>query len=173
MARSEGVEDGFDAFFTDCLPVVLSLGRRLTGNAFEAQDVAIEALGRAFAQWGRVSRLDYPQAWVLRVAVNLVIGASRKRRPLARSRPDEEVDVAENVVLREALIGALRQLPRRQREAVALRYLADLTEREAAAAMGVSAGSVKTHLSRGLTALKRALGSDESIEGGQLGLERG
>lgn len=171
MARSDQLDDGYDAFFAECLPVVLLFGRRLTGSSFDAQDIATEALGRAFAHWGRVQRLDYRQAWVLRVAVNLVIGESRRTRPAPRAGPDEGVDVAETVVLREALVAALRQLPGRRREAVALRYLADLSEREAAAAMGVSTGSVKTHLSRGLNALKRALGPDSPIEGGRLGLK--
>jgi RNA polymerase sigma factor (sigma-70 family) len=172
MGRSDQPGDGYDAFFAECLPVVLLLGRRLTGSSFDAQDIAIEALGRAFAHWGRVRRLDYRQAWVLRVAVNLVIGQSRKTRPAPRAGRDEGIDVAETVVLREALVAALRQLPRRQREAVALRYLADLSEREAAAAMGVSTGSVKTHLSRGLNALRQALGADSWMEGRQLGLEQ-
>lgn len=50
-----------------------------------------------------------------------------------------------------------------------MRYLADMPEFEVAAAMGVSAGSVKTHVSRGLVALRAVLGSDPE-EGGHLGI---
>ena len=58
------------------------------------------------------------------------------------------------------VIAALRQLPVRQREALVLRYYADLSEAEIAAAMGVSTGSVKTHAHRGLAALAKLLGED-------------
>ena len=56
---------------------------------------------------------------------------------------------------------ALRQLPERQREALALRYYLDLSEAEMAAAMGISAGSVKTHLHRGLASLAGLLEEDD------------
>ncbi len=60
----------------------------------------------------------------------------------------------------ERVVAALRLLPERQREAVALRFYLDLPEVEIAAAMGVSAGSVKTHLHRALATLARHLGED-------------
>ena len=72
--------------------------------------------------------------------------------------------MADVVALRLALLATMRTLPRRQREAVALRYLVDMPEREVAAAMGVTTGSVKKHLHRGLAALRAALGTD--IDGG-------
>lgn len=56
------------------------------------------------------------------------------------------------------LVAALDGLPRRQREALVLRYWLDLTDRELAEAMGVSPGSAKTHIRRGIAALQRALG---------------
>ena len=55
------------------------------------------------------------------------------------------------------VIAALADLPVRRREAIVLRYWLDLPEREIAAAMGVSLGTVKSHVSRGLAALGRAL----------------
>jgi RNA polymerase sigma factor (sigma-70 family) len=58
---------------------------------------------------------------------------------------------------RSAVIAALRKLPDRQREAIVLRYYADLSEAEIAAAMGISRGAVKSHTSRGMTALRSAL----------------
>jgi RNA polymerase sigma factor (sigma-70 family) len=61
----------------------------------------------------------------------------------------------------DRVIAALRTLPARQREAVVLRYYLDLGEADIAAAMRVSAGSVKTHLHRGLAALSRVLEEDE------------
>ena len=67
-------------------------------------------------------------------------------------------------MLRRTLVQALLRLPRRQREAVALRYLVDLPEREVASVLGLSTGTVKTHLHRGLAALRTVLGP-ESLGG--------
>jgi len=61
-------------------------------------------------------------------------------------------------VLRVALVAALGSLPRRQRQAVALRYLGDLSDGQVAVALGISVGSVKTHIHRGLGALRGRLG---------------
>ncbi|MGH3181343.1 MAG: RNA polymerase sigma factor [Streptosporangiaceae bacterium] len=59
---------------------------------------------------------------------------------------------------RREVLTALAELPPRRREAIVLRYWLDLAEREIAAAMGVSPGTVKSHVSRGLAALAQALG---------------
>src|ERR1700761_8469064 len=58
---------------------------------------------------------------------------------------------------RSAVVAALRGLPDRQREAIVLRYYADLSEAEIATAMGISRGAVKSHTARGMTALRTAL----------------
>ena len=164
VSRGGADEEDYDRFFDACLPGLIDLGRRLTGSRSDAEDLAVEALGRAYAHWPRIRSLPWRQAWVFRVAVNLAIGDARKRRePTAAD--DEPVDFADAVVLRQALAEALARLPRRQREAVALRYLADMSETDAAAAMGVSAGSVKTHLSRGLSGLRGLLGPDRDLGG--------
>ena len=54
-------------------------------------------------------------------------------------------------------MAALRRLPVRQREALVLRYYADLSEGEIAEAMGVSRGAVKSHTARGMAALRNVL----------------
>jgi hypothetical protein len=82
----------------------------------------------------------------------------RRRRP--RLAADTAPDRAEQQVLRLALAAALAKLPRRQREAVVLRYLADLPERDVAAALGISPGTVGAHVHRGLAALRQWLGED-------------
>jgi RNA polymerase sigma factor (sigma-70 family) len=64
---------------------------------------------------------------------------------------------AYSLVERAAVVQALRELPRRQREAVVLRYYADMSEAAAAAVMGCSVGSVKAYTSRGLSALSTKL----------------
>ncbi len=67
----------------------------------------------------------------------------------------EGTDLAEEVVLREALTAALRRLPRRQREVVVLRYLVGLSETQVAETLDISHGTVKTHLRRGIAGLRK------------------
>jgi RNA polymerase sigma factor (sigma-70 family) len=81
------------------------------------------------------------------------------RQPPAPA-PAHERDDGDDVVLRIALAAALVRLPRRQRETIVLRYLCDLPEAEVAVALGVSAGTVKTHIHRALAALRANIGTD-------------
>jgi RNA polymerase sigma factor (sigma-70 family) len=106
-----------------------------------------------------VSQLPYRDAWVLRVATNLALNATRRRRllfPGVEARCDDDA-----ATTRVALAGALQQLPARQREVVVLRHLAGLSEPEVAVRLGVSLGTVKTHLRRGHEALRGRLRRDE------------
>ena len=80
----------------------------------------------------------------------------RLRTPAARHEDSSE----QTVILREdhrEVLAALAGLPTRRREAIVLRYWLDLSEREIAEAMGVSPGTVKSSVSRGLAALAQAL----------------
>ena len=95
---------------------------------------------------------------MLRVATNLALDAAKRRRP--RAVAVEPLDPEEAAVLRLAMLEALQALPRRQREVLALRFLSDLSEADVAAALRISAGSVKTHTSRGLATLRQRLGGD-------------
>lgn len=132
------------------------LATRMLGNRAAAEDVAAEACARAYADWKRVADLSYREAWVLRVASNLAIDITR-RKP--RHAPVvDHAEMEDTVALRIALGAALKKLPRRQREAVVLRHLAGMPEAEVADLLGISSGSVKTHLSRGLAALRARLG---------------
>ncbi len=79
-----------------------------------------------------------------------------------------EADPAEAAVLRLTMTEALRGLPRRQRESVMLRYFGGLSDAEVADVLGISTGSVKTHVFRALTALRARLGPAPEVA---LGLE--
>ena len=134
------------------------VARRILGDTEAAEDVAAEALSRAYADWGRVSQLPYRDAWVLRVATNLALNATRRRRLLfagVEARRDDDAATA-----RVDLVGALHRLPARQREVVVLRHLAGLSEPEVAVRLGLSLGTVKTHLRRGHEALRGRLALD-------------
>jgi RNA polymerase sigma-70 factor (ECF subfamily) len=156
------------ASFVDAFDVLFGrayrLAYRLVGQPQIAEDLAAEALARSYAHWHRISALPHRDAWVLRVTVNLAMDAL-KRKPLpamvASSGPTE-TESEENIVLRVALAAALQSLPRRQRQAVALRYLADLPADQVARALRMSSGSVKTHIHRGIASLRVRLGANFS-----------
>jgi RNA polymerase sigma-70 factor (sigma-E family) len=122
---------------------------RLLGDRMEAQDIAQETLARAYVRWRRIHA--YADRWVIRVASNQALGVLRRRR---RSLRDDEPSTDPLHDDRMALADAIRMLPRRQREVVVLRYLADWSEAEVAERLGISPGSVKQHASRALSSLR-------------------
>ena len=147
----------FESRFEELFDLAYRVGYRIVGVRDEARDVAQEACARAERRWSRLA--DSPHGWVVRVAANLAIGVQRKR---AR-RPPEDAgtptrDVDDYAAERVDLVRALGHLPRRQREVVILRYLADRPEAEVAETLGCSVGTVKTHASRGLEAMRAELG---------------
>lgn len=120
------------------------------------EEIAQEAFARLFEVRAVVRD---PDRYLTGTVLNLCRAQRRARRRRQRQRADvapEEVSdrgADEEVDDRLALAGALRRLPARQREAVVLRYWLGWSEAETAEAMGVSAGSVKTHVHRAVAAL--------------------
>lgn len=157
MARGEE-EREFEREFDRLFDRAFRLARRIVDDDGAAEDVAAESLARAYARWATVRKLPWRDGWVLRVAANLAIDVTRSRRRETGSIPAPQVDIAEGVVERFALLFALRSLPRRQREALVLRYLGGFSEADVALALGVAQGTVKSHLHRGATTLRRRLG---------------
>lgn len=145
----------FDERFPVLAPIAYRVAYRLLGQREDAENVTQETLARAYSHWSRISRYD--EAWVTRVATNLSLGHLRKERPTRSDRaPVADTDV--EVTTRVDVADALKRLPRRQRQVIVLRFLADMSERDTAVALGCSAGSVKRHVHRGLHALRGALG---------------
>ena len=149
-------DPAFTELFDSAYPRAVRLGQRLLGTRAAGEDLAAEAFARAYARWGSVRRHPAPDAWVLRTATNLAIDQLRRSAPVSAEAP--VADPADAVALRLALASALASLSRQQRTVVTLRYLADLPEHDVAIALGISVGSVKTHLSRGLDRLRRDAG---------------
>jgi RNA polymerase sigma-70 factor (sigma-E family) len=156
-------DESFEAAFDELFPRAQRLAQRILGDWSVAEEVAAEALARTCLRWAKLRDAPWRDGWTLRVATNLALDAARRKRP--NLQPADPLDPEEAATLRLALTEALRHLPRRQREVVALRFLSDLSEADVAAALGISAGSVKTHTSRGLAALRSELG-DEIEEAG-------
>lgn len=136
----------------------------LVDDVGTAEEVVQDAYVRMHGSW---RRLRDPQAAVgyLRTTVlNLARSRLRHRQVVRRHAPAAGPDMpsAEYGALarleHERLVAALRTLPGRQRECLVLRYYGDLSEAQIAAAMGISTGAVKSHASRGMAALRAALG---------------
>jgi RNA polymerase sigma factor (sigma-70 family) len=145
----------FDEAFVTVHHAAYRVAYKLLGDRAEAEDIAQESLARALVRWHTIE--PYAVPWVSRVAANLAIDKARKDRR-ARGTTTERGWLDPDAAERIDLVRALRSLPRRQRDVVLLRYLLDQSEEHVAGALGVSVGSVKTHASRGLAALRLALG---------------
>lgn len=145
----------FEQAFRDLYPRAFALARRLVRDRTVAEDLAAETMARAYARWDRLDPERRP-GWVLRVTSNQAIDLMRRK---GHTFAPGVIDLEDDTVRRIALAKELRRLPSRQRDTIALRYLGDLTEEQAAACLGISVGSVKTHTHRGLAALRRGLGS--------------
>jgi RNA polymerase sigma factor (sigma-70 family) len=161
----EGDPAAIQAMVARKLPRMLSLARRMLGDAAEAEDVAQEAMLRA---WRQAPRWTPGQArfdtWLHRVGLNLCYDRLRRRREIATDvlpdgvddgpAPDRGLLAAETGARVEA---ALARLPERQREAIVLCHYQELGNIEAAALMEISVEALESLLSRGRRALRTAL----------------
>jgi RNA polymerase sigma-70 factor (sigma-E family) len=144
----------------DCLRIVLVS----VGDRDLAEDLVAEGFTRAWMSWRKVRGHPAPRAWVVRTALNANISWWRRRRREV-ALVDHDVaarDVAagtgQDTGLDDPLVTALRRLPLRQREVVALRLLLDLDTETTARTLGISAGTVGVYLHRALEALRGELG---------------
>jgi RNA polymerase sigma-70 factor (sigma-E family) len=147
---------------------LVRLGYGLTGDQHLAEDLAQTALSRVYASWSRVRRTGNPDAYVRRIMVNANSGRFRKRRVSERLTgdvPDTAAVAAAGLSDdRAPLMAALMALPYGQRAAVVLRYWMDMSETEAAAALGCSVGNVKSQASRALAKLRVTEGLAEGMK---------
>ena len=150
----------FDDFYRREHRHVLGLAFVLTGNQSVAEDIAQDAFTAAFRHWRSVAAYDSPGAWVRRVTCNQAASVVRRRvreakalvRLARRTQTSIELDEGD-----EAFWQAVRRLPPRQAQAVALYYLEDYSVRDISAVLDCSEGTVKTHLSRARAAVARHL----------------
>jgi RNA polymerase sigma-70 factor (sigma-E family) len=144
-------DERFDALAT----LSYQVAYRMVGSREDARDIAQEVMARAYARWPKVR--DKAGGWVAKVTTNLALDHLRRRSRIAPAAVDASRDDAALVAERSDLVAALRRLPRRQRDVVVLRYLADLPEAEVASTLGCSTGTVKQHAHRGLATLRTSL----------------
>ncbi len=133
-----------------------------------AEEVVQDAFIAVHRRWDRIHDPDKALAYLRRAVVNQSRSALRHRMVVQRHverGPDPAAEVAEEpaegLARRAAVLEAMRALPQRQREELALRYYLDLSEAEIADTLKISRGAVKSHASRGAAALRGLLKGDE------------
>jgi RNA polymerase sigma factor (sigma-70 family) len=160
---SEGAS-AFEAFFRAEHPRLLRALYLLTGNLAEADDLAQEAMARAYERWGRVGAMDSPVGYVYRTALNL--HRSRVRRLAFRGRRRVEGDLLEDpierVETRAEILRLLSRLPAGQREALVLVGWLGMTSEEAGAVLGIEPVSVRVRLARARAALHERQGGTDA-----------
>lgn len=140
---------------------LVGLARLLVDDPGQAEEVVQDAFVALYRRCGEV---EHPPRYLRTTVVNGARGRLRQRAvarrhlrvadPVRPAGPDEGAVLSEEHV---AVAAALSRLPDRQRACIALRFYGDLSEAEVAATLGISAGSVKTHVHRGMAALATAL----------------
>ncbi|MFC9118129.1 sigma-70 family RNA polymerase sigma factor [Streptomyces sp. NPDC057092] len=161
LEREAGVARLFELHYSSMLRLAVLLG------ADDPENVVAEAYYQVYRRWRRLKDVAAAEAYLRSTVCDLTrmrirhLQVARRHEEQPASPPEQTVASAENTALlrddQRVLIGALQQLPARQREALVLRHWLGLKEAEIAAAMGISRGSVKTHTSRGIAALTQAM----------------
>jgi RNA polymerase sigma factor (sigma-70 family) len=158
----------FDVFFRSQYRSVTGLAYVLCGDVGRAEDLAQEAFAAADRSWPRISGYDDPGAWVRRVVANKATSLRRKRSSEARAfvrlnsrRAETETEMG---IDDAALWSAVRALPRRQAQVVALTFLDGLDIPEVARVLTCGEATVKTHLHRAKLTLAARLGLDQQQE---------
>ena len=125
----------------------------LCGDRVLAEDATQEAFARALERWERLRTQPWTGGWVTTTALNVARRGMRRKRPLRATTSDDPTDVEETI----DLWALVKDLPRRQQEAVVLHYRMGLSVEEVADVMDCREGTVRTHLARARQVLRAAL----------------
>lgn len=159
---SKVAEEAFESFLQERYSRLVGTVVVIVHDRALAEDIVQETFARAYLSWARLWPDGNPAGWAHRVATNLAIGwrrrAAREVRALARlGRRSEDVPAIE---VHPELGPAISKLPARQRAAVALHYVSDLSVEDTARAMGCRPGTVKSLLHDARERLRVQLGDD-------------
>jgi RNA polymerase sigma-70 factor, ECF subfamily len=155
----------FEDFYEKEYSTVVGLAYALSGSRSGAEDLAQEAFLAAYNNWDRIAGYEQPGAWVRRVVANRSVSFFRRRRAeakaLARAARGQRIELPDLGWSDPGFWNAVRSLPRRQSQVVALFYLEDLPIAHVADILDMSPGTVKRHLHNGRLALARRLAVEE------------
>jgi len=160
-------DDPVAAAHRDHYRSLVGLACVLVDDRATCEEIVQDAFVAVFRRRDRVIDKSKLPAYLRSAVLNGARSHLRRRRVRDRARPLRVVEDAtspEHAALagdeHRVVVEALRALPARQRDALVLRYYLDLSEREIAETLGVSPGTVKTHIRRGLEALASTLERD-------------
>ena len=155
----------FEDFYATEYSAVVGLAYGLSGSRWVAEDLAQEAFLAAHRDWDRIAAYEQPASWVRRVVANKSVSAFRRRlaeaKALGRVALGRQSAVAELSAEDVEFWRAVRALPRRQAQVVALHYLEDRPVADIAESLGIATGTVKKHLHDGRRELARRLELEE------------
>lgn len=146
---------------------LVRLAALLVRDLGTAEEVVQDAFVAMHGGWGRLRDNDKALAYLRQAVVNRSRSVLRHRQVVDRNAPKPPPDMpsAEHGAIalfeRSAVIAALRTLPARQREALVLRFYADMAEAQIAETMRISRGAVKSHTARAMQALRAVLEREE------------
>jgi RNA polymerase sigma-70 factor (sigma-E family) len=158
-------DEALTALYSAHYRALVRLAALLLRDVAAAEEVVQDSFVAMHGKWRRLRDPDRALAYLRQSVVNRSRSALRHQRVVERHapRPLPDVASAEHHALEELeharVMDALRELPTRQREVLVLRYYCDLSEAEIADTIGISRGSVKSHASRGMSALRATLGA--------------
>ena len=160
------LEREYVEYVTVRLPRLHRTAYLLCADAFQADDIVQATLTALYVGWKRAAGADNLDGYVHRIMVRRYLDERRRgwSRVLLGDRvPDLAAATQHGVEERDALVTALRSLPKGQRAVVVLRYFGDLSVEATAEALGCSVGNVKSQCSRGLSALRSALDAGHPV----------
>lgn len=161
--------ESFDTFYRSQYRPVLGLAIVLTGSKAAAEEITQDAFLAAYRSWEKIGRYEKPEAWVRKVVSNRSVSRFRKtaaeRRATERHERTGERSIDPIEDLDADLWDAVRDLPKRQAQSIALTYLLGLPRREVADTLGCSEETVKTHLHRARRTLATRLDAERSHRG--------
>ncbi len=146
-------EQGFTEWAAGCERQLLRSAYLLTGDLYRAEDLVQEALVKVALRWPRL-RTGNPTAYARTIVVRDNISWWRRRRDVPVAELHEDETTSSDVDLALVVRRSLARLTTAQRAVVVLRHFDDLSERETAAALGVSVGTVKSQNAAALARLR-------------------
>lgn len=160
-----GADEAIEQLYAAHWRQLVRLSVLLVRDQGAAEEIVQDAFVAVHGRWSKLRDPDRALAYLRQSVVNRSRSALRHRgvveRYAARERVPADAPGADESVLatarRGAVLDAMRELPQRQREVLALRYYLDLSEAQIAEALGISRGAVKSHASRGSAALRDLL----------------
>ena len=161
-----GDRDAFSALVRDRLPRLYGVAGLITGSRDAADDAVQETLLKAWRDLPRLREPDRFDAWLHRLLVNACHDHGRRLRRRKAETPLLDVhqrsisDAAQLVADRDELDGAFRRLDGQERAVIVLRHYLGLSTAEAAAALGMREGTLKSKLHRAMNAMSAAIAAE-------------